>query len=97
MGYEVSAEKYIENSKEERHSQFAELAKEASFPLEKMKKIIVVGHPDDQLIKMISREKVNLVVMGTRSHSERPQVLVGSVANKVFHHSPVPVLFYRVA
>jgi nucleotide-binding universal stress UspA family protein len=97
MGYEVSAEKYIENSKEERHSQFAELAKDASFPLEKMKKIIVVGHPDDQLIKVISREKVNLVVMGTRSHSERPQVLVGSVANKVFHHSPVPVLFYRVA
>jgi nucleotide-binding universal stress UspA family protein len=46
---------------------------------------------------VISREKVNLVVMGTRSHSERPQVLVGSVANKVFHHSPVPVLFYRVA
>lgn len=97
MGYEVSAEKYIESSKEERRSQFDELAKEASFPLEKMNKIIVVGHPDDQLIKVIAREKVDLVVMGARSHSEAPQVLVGSVANKVLHHSPVPVLFYRRA
>lgn len=95
MGYEVSAEKYIESSKEERRLQFDELAKDASFPLEKMKKIIMVGHPDDQLIKVISQEKADLVVMGTRSHSETPHVLVGSVANKVFHHSPVPVLFYR--
>jgi len=95
MGYEVSGEKYIESYKEERHSQFEELAKAASFPLEKIKKIIVVGHPDDQLIKVIAREKVDLVVMGARSHSEMPHVLVGSVANKVLHHSPVPVLFYR--
>jgi nucleotide-binding universal stress UspA family protein len=95
MGYEASAEKYIESSKEERHAQFDELAKEASFPPEKMKKIIEVGHPDDQLIKVIAREKVELVVMGARSHSKMPHVLVGSVANKVFHHSPVPVLFYR--
>jgi len=49
------------------------------------------------LIKVIAREKVDLVVMGARSHSEAPQVLVGSVANKVLHHSPVPVLFYRRA
>ena len=95
MGYEVSAEKYIESSKEERNSQFDELAKGASFPPEKMQKIVVVGHPDDQLIKVISQEKVDLVVMGARSHSERAHVLVGSVANKVFHHAPVPVLFYR--
>ena len=95
MGYEVSAEKYIESSKEERNSQFDALAKEASFPPEKMQKIVVVGHPDDQLIKVISQEKVDLVVMGARSHSERAHVLVGSVANKVFHHAPVPVLFYR--
>jgi nucleotide-binding universal stress UspA family protein len=97
MGYEVSAEKYIENSKQERRAQFEELAKEAAFPPDTLKKIIVVGHPDDQLIKVIVQEKVDLVVMGARSHGERPHVLVGSVASKVFHHSPVPVLFYRLA
>jgi nucleotide-binding universal stress UspA family protein len=95
MGYAVSAEKYIESSRQERHAQFEELAKQASFPPQKLKKIILVGHPDDQLIKVIDGEKVDLVVMGARSHGERPHVLVGSVANKVFHHSPVPVLFYR--
>ena len=87
MGYEVSAENYIESSKQERRSQLDALAKEASFPLKKMKKTIVVGHPDDQLIKVIDQEKVDLVIMGARSHSELPHVLVGSVANKVFHHS----------
>jgi nucleotide-binding universal stress UspA family protein len=97
MGYQVSAEKYIESSRQERHAQFDELARQAGFPPEKMQKIIMVGHPDDQLIKVIAREKVDLVVMGARSHGERPHVLVGSVANKVFHHSPVPVLFYRLA
>jgi nucleotide-binding universal stress UspA family protein len=95
MGYEVSSETYIETSRAERNSQLDELAKEASFPPGRMKKIVVVGHPDEQLIKVIAQEKADLVVMGTRSHGERPQVLVGSVANKVFHHSPVPVLFYR--
>jgi nucleotide-binding universal stress UspA family protein len=95
MGYEVSTEKYIQSSKQERSAQFDELSKGASFPQEKMKKIIVVGHPDDQLIKLIVEENADLVVMGARSHSERSHVLVGSVANKVFHHSPVPVLFYR--
>ena len=95
MGYEVSAEKYIETSKDERNAQLDDLAREASFPPGKMKKVVVVGHPDDQLINLIAQEKADLVVMGARSHSERPHVLVGSVANKVFHHSPVPVLFYR--
>ena len=96
MGYQVSSEDYVKNFKSERLSGMDDMASNANFPQNRMKKAVKVGHPYEQLLKLIKEEKPDLVVMGTRAHSEMEHVLVGSVAEKIFHHSPVPMLFYRM-
>jgi len=54
-----------------------------------------VGHPSDKLIQIIEEEGIDLVVMGAKGRSDLPHALLGSVAQKLFRHSPVPVLSYR--
>ena len=52
--------------------------------------VVVIGHPADQIIK--HAEDYDLVVMGTMGKSGLSHLLMGSVAEKVVRHSPVPVL-----
>lgn len=52
--------------------------------------MVVIGHPADQIIKQA--EDYDLVVMGTMGKSGLSHLLMGSVAEKVVRHSPVPVL-----
>lgn len=50
-----------------------------------------VGNPYHGIFTIILEHKVDLVVMGTTSHT-REDVLLGSIANKVIRHSKCPVL-----
>lgn len=95
MGYQVSSEDYTKGVVDEMISLMGEMIRKASYPEEKVTKIVKVGHPLDQILKIVGQEKVDMVVVGTRSHSAMPHVLVGSVAEKIFQHSPVPVLSFR--
>ena len=95
MGYQISSEDFVKGFLDERTALLDEMARKASFPKDRLTKIVKVGHPVDQLLKIIRQEKVDMVVVGTRSHSAMPHILVGSVAEKVFHHSPVPVVSVR--
>jgi nucleotide-binding universal stress UspA family protein len=54
-----------------------------------------VGHPVEELRKIAFKENVDLIVMGIKGRSDREQMLVGSVAEKVFRRSPIPILSYR--
>jgi len=85
MGYKVDPDEYIQGVKAERQAVLETMIKDTSFPAEKLKTISKVGHPSDKLIQIIEEEGIDLVVMGAK----------GSVAQKLFRHSPVPVLSYR--
>ena len=52
-------------------------------------KHIAVGDPALEILKLIDKEKVDLVVM--TSHGERGHFRFGSVTEKVLKESPVPV------
>lgn len=55
------------------------------------------GVPHDEILQYITTHGIDLVVMGTKGRSGVDRVLMGSVAERVVRHSPVPVLTVRDA
>jgi nucleotide-binding universal stress UspA family protein len=95
MGYEVDSEHYVSGIKEERRQTLSQILAKVSFPADKIRTVFQIGHPVDELLKIAMREQVDLIVMGIRGRSDLEHVLVGSVAEKIFRRSPVPILSYR--
>ena len=95
MGYEVDSEHYVSGVKEERRRALEQMLKKISFPAEKIRSVFNVGHPVEELLKIAAKENVDLIVMGIKGRSDLEHMLVGSVAEKVFRRSPIPILSYR--
>lgn len=95
MGYNVHAAQYIEGIEEERVVELEKMIEASGFPSDKVKAVFKVGHPYEELMNVIGEEDVDMVVMGTKGRSNVAHVLVGSVAEKLFRHSPVPVVSNR--
>lgn len=56
--------------------------------------VVVEGDPSVVILKEATKHEVDLIIMGTRTHTEIGQFFLGSVANKIIHHSKVPVMVY---
>ncbi len=58
-----------------------------------LKKVIVTeGSPAKRIVETADKEGVDLIVMGRKGQSSLKEILIGSVANHVLRHSPVPIL-----
>jgi universal stress protein A len=53
---------------------------------------LLSGAAHDALFRFLELEKIDLVVMATHGRSGLSNVLLGSVAERIVRHSPVPVL-----
>ena len=95
MGYDVDSEHYVSGIKEERQQALNKILKKISYPAEKVRTIIKTGNPTEELLNLTLDENIDLIVMGIKGRTDLRHVLVGSVAEKVFRRSPVPVLSYR--
>ena len=95
MGYDVDSGQYVANIKNERRSQLEKFIKAAAFPADKIKTIIQVGDPADELLKTAVRQNVDMIVMGIKGRTNLEYMFVGSVAEKMFRRSPVPIVSYR--
>jgi nucleotide-binding universal stress UspA family protein len=95
MGYEVDGDNYVAGIKAERKQTFAEILKRIGHPSEKIRMVLKVGNPVEELLKIAIKEDVDLMIMGIKSRSDLEYALIGSVAEKVFRRSPVPILSYR--
>jgi nucleotide-binding universal stress UspA family protein len=95
MGYEVDSKQYIAGIREERQQTLDQILKKIGLPAGKTRTVIKIGHPTEELLKMAVNEDVDLIIMGIKGRSDLEYVLVGSVAEKVFRRSPVPILSYR--
>jgi nucleotide-binding universal stress UspA family protein len=54
--------------------------------------VVAEGSASRKIIETAEKEKADLIVMGKRGQSVMEKILIGSVANHVLRHSPVPVL-----
>jgi len=95
MGYEVDSEHYVLGVEEERRRALEQMLKKISFPAERIRSVFKIGHPVEELLKIAVKENVDLMVMGIKCRSDLEHLLVGSVAEKVFRRSPIPILSYR--
>ena len=91
-----TVESFIEKASTERRQQIIEMI-DQFFPDEKhrMRIVIHVGVPYEAILKAIDEEKIDLVVLASKGRSNLIGTLHGSNAEKVFRHSPVPVLSVR--
>lgn len=95
MGYDVDGEHYVQNIMDERHRLLEEIVAASGYPMEKVRAIIRVGNPIDQLLKLILEEKIDVVVMGPKGRTDIEHIFVGSVAEKIFRRSPATIISYR--
>lgn len=95
MGYEVDGEHYVKSIKAEREKILESITANSDLPRERVRTIYLVGNPLEELLKLIVEEGVDVVVMGPKGRTDLEQVLVGSVAEKIFRRSPATVISYR--
>jgi nucleotide-binding universal stress UspA family protein len=95
MGFDVDSEHYVSSIKQERQQALDEILKKNSHSIDKIRIIIKTGNPTEELLKLTLNEDIDLIIMGIKGRTELRHMLVGSVAEKVFRRSPVPILSYR--
>ena len=54
-----------------------------------------IGYPATEIVKLVKKERAELIVMGTRGRSTLGRVFMGSVAQGVVSASEVPVLLVK--
>ena len=95
MGYTVDGEHYVSAIREERTAKLSQIVAASGFPADRVRTAFVLGNPIDELLRICVREDVGMIVMGTKGRTDLEHVFVGSVADKIFRRSPVPVVSFR--
>lgn len=93
---EFSIESHVEKTTNDRRRKLEELI-ENLCPAEssRISTIVGAGIPYEKILQMVKSENIDLVVMGNKGRGNLAGTLFGSNAEKVFRHSPVPVLSVR--
>jgi nucleotide-binding universal stress UspA family protein len=61
----------------------------------KVRKIVLTGQTDDQILNYLKHHRFDLVIMSIHSESEISYGLTASVAERVMSHSSIPVFIIR--
>ena len=57
--------------------------------------IVRAGTPADQIVRAADELEADLIVIGGRGKGAMEAIVLGSVAYRVLHHAPCPVLVTR--
>ena len=95
MGYEIDSEHYVQGIKAERENMLKKFMEHSDIDRERVRLIFKVGNPTSELLKLIVTENIDMIVMGVKGRTDLEHVFIGSVAEKLFRRSPVPVISFR--
>jgi nucleotide-binding universal stress UspA family protein len=57
--------------------------------------IVAQGHPAEQILAMIARQKIDLAIVGSRGHGAVERLLIGSTSARVVNEARCSVLIAR--
>lgn len=76
------------------HAYFSKAKASIESPV-RVREIVRLGHPANEIVNFAEEEKPDLIVMGCRGQGEFQRLFVGSVSEQVVHHAPCPVTVVR--
>lgn len=94
FGYKVDGEHYVDTIQKEREEELVDLLKDLTLPDEQVTFKFRVGEPTTELLKIVVKEKVDMVVMGMKAKDVR-HIFAGSVAERMFRKCPATIVSYR--
>ena len=56
---------------------------------------LLQGNPGSTILDYCEKEKYDIIIMGSRGMGKFKELVLGSVSNKVLHHSSCPVMIIR--
>ena len=84
--------KVLRNMEEAASSMMAEFVGKHMKGWEKLDARIIPGLPAEQIVRVARREKVDLIVIGTRGHSGLKRLMIGSVTDRVIRSCTCAVM-----
>ena len=92
----INVDDYVKDLKKDRSAKIKSMIKENFFNEKSMMSIkIDMGIPFERILNVAETEKIDLIVIANKGRGNISRFLFGSTAEKVFRHSPVPVVSVR--
>lgn len=93
---EVNVELFLKEARDDRKQRIHEMIKQYPIPeIVQVNILIKEGNPFNEILSTIKEEKIDLVIIGNKGRSNIVGTLLGSIAEKVLRHSPIPVISVR--
>jgi nucleotide-binding universal stress UspA family protein len=86
---------FVKERLRSRHDEVNELIDSVDARSPKVRTIVRIGVPYQQLLAVIDEEKPDILVMATKGRSDIIDVVMGSCARIMHRRSPIPVLSIR--
>jgi len=92
---EFSVKRYTDDNVKERKARLHDLAKKLMVDNHLAETHVRIGVPFEALLQEIKEKSPDLLIMGTKGRSNVVDMILGSCAQKMFRHSPIPLLSIR--
>ena len=89
------SEEYVEHATATAHDYLATIEKRLSENGIVAHCVVEVGPPAERIVACAKEKDIDLIALSTHGRSGISAIMMGSVANKVFHYAEVPVLLVK--